>query len=251
MDTILRQALSGTAALCIAGFAPTLHAAEGDGWEWVVAPYLWGSSVRTDLRTDRLPSGGGSLQTSFGDIVDKLDGAFQIHVDGQRDRFGMFADFTYLGLADELDLPNARLVSDQDTRLFEIAAVWNPNEGRFRGLEVFAGLRYFDVDLTVRITPADPLASPFTVDASETYSDLMLGARYHWALSERWRLTLRGDGSLGDTEGTWNTSAVFGYRTNRGAWLLGYRYLDIALEPGNNEVDSTMHGPLVGYGFVF
>ena len=45
-------------------------------------------------------------------------------------------------------------------------------------------------------------------------NDFMLGARYTWSLSERWGLTLRGDGSFGDTEGTWNTSAVAPKRTD-------------------------------------
>ena len=142
----------------------------------------------------------------------------------------MFTDFTFLGLADSNDRPRFHTESDLDARLFELAGVWSPGEGRYRGWEVFAGLRYIDVDLTVQFDPANPLFNTTTFDSSDSYNDFMVGARYTWALSDRWGLTLRGDGSFGDTEGTWNASAVANYRTAHGAWFFGYRYLNVELD---------------------
>jgi hypothetical protein len=78
----------------------------------------------------------------------------------------------------------------------------------------------------------------------------MLGARYTWA-SDRWGLTLRGDGSFGGTEGTWNASAIGQYRTGNGAWLFGYRYLSVELDNGPSQTELTVMGPIVGYGFIF
>lgn len=248
----VRKSSLAVTSLCLAGIASPACAASGDeGWDWMIAPYGWAPSISTDLRTTEPPSPDLSSDTSFEDIVDKIDGAFEIHVEGQGDRFGMFADFTYLGLADERERPRFRTESDLDTRLFELAAVWNPGEGRYRGLDLFAGLRHIDVDLTVQVDPADPSFSGGSVDASETFNDLMVGARYTWDLAEKWGLTLRGDGSFGDTEGTWNASAVVQYRTRNGAWLVGYRYLNVELEPTGQEVNITMDGPMVGYGFRF
>ena len=112
-------------------------------------------------------------------------------------------------------------------------------------------MRYIDVDLNVRFQPTNPLFNEHTFHASETYSDLMLGARYTWALSDRWGVTLRGDGSVGQTEGTWNTSAVAQYRMKHGAWLFGYRYLSVELQTGNSRTNIHMNGPMVGYGFIF
>lgn len=247
------------ATLCLVGamcFSPGALAQDGDGnggsdgWDWMIAPYGWMASIRTDLETTTPPS-SSSADSKFDDIVDKLDGAFQAHVEGQGDRFGVFADFTYLGLADEGNRPRFHTESDLDTRLFEVAAVWNPGAGRFQGLDLFGGLRYIDIDLTAQLEPENPLFPTVRIDANKTYSDLMLGARYTWAMSDRWGMTLRGDGSWGDTEGTWNASAVVQYRTQRGAWLFGYRYLDAELESGNSNTRITMYGPQVGYGFRF
>lgn len=249
----IRQATFGAAALCLMAFSPLAQAqsASGEGWDWIVAPYGWAASIGTDLKRTQPPAGGASTDTDFKDIVDKIDGVFQIHVEGQGDHFGMFADFTYLGLADGHERPRFRTESDLDTRLFEIAAVWSPDDERYRGLDVFAGLRYIDVDLTVQFEPTNPAFPTTRFDGGETFNDFMFGARYTWSLSERWGLTLRGDGSFGDTEGTWNTSAVAQYRMKRGMWAFGYRYLSVELEPRDTNVDITMSGPMIGYGFTF
>jgi hypothetical protein len=134
--------------------------------------------------------------------------------------------------------------------LFELAAVWSPGEGRFRGLDMFAGLRYIDVDLTVQLDPENTLFDATSIDGSDTFSDFMLGARYTWELSGRWHLTLRGDGSFGDTGGTWNGSTMAAYSMKHGAWFFGYRHLSVELE-ARNKFDVTMSGPVTGYGFVF
>jgi len=233
------------AALC---FSSNAIAADGEGWDWVVAPYVWAPSISADLNTSVPPTG---TDTEFADIIDKIDGAFLMHVEGQGDRFGVFADIVYLGLGDDKDHPRYNTESDLDARLFEAAFVWSPGEGRFRGVDVFAGLRYIDVDLTVEVDPVNPIFDTATVDASRSYSDFMIGARYSWDLSERWGLTVRGDGSFGDTDGTWNAAATVLYRMKHGEWAFGYRHMDIAFEPRDNRAELILSGVIVGYGFNF
>src|SRR5690606_21045486 len=104
-------------------------AAESDGWDWMVAPYGWAVGISADLETSSPPS-SSSTDIQFSDIVDKLDGAAQIHVEGQGDRFGVFADYTHLGRANDNVQPRFHTESDLDTRLFEIAAVWKPGDKR-------------------------------------------------------------------------------------------------------------------------
>ena len=249
--SLLRPAAACT-VFCMAGLFPTLaQASDGQEWKWMVAPYAWAISLDTDLERTQPPEGGLSSDLNFDDVLNKFDGAFQMHIEGQGEQFGMFTDFTYLGLADDEQLPRFRTASDLDARLFELAAVWSPGEGPYDGLDVFAGLRYIDLDLTVDFDPENPSFNTTTFDGGDSFSDLMLGARYTWALSDRWDLVVRGDGSFGDTEGTWNASAVTSYRMTHGAWLFGYRYLAAALESEDSDIDITVHGPLIGYGFIF
>ena len=231
------------AALCLSS-----NAQAAEGWDWVVAPYVWAPSISTDVNTSVPPTGS---DTEFADIIDKIDGAFLMHVEGQGDTFGAFGDIVYLGLGDGKDHQRFSTESDLDARLFEAAGVWSPGEGRFRGVDVFAGLRYIDVDLTVRVDPVNPIFNTASIDASESYSDFMIGVRYTWDLAERWGLTVRGDGSFGDTDGTWNAAATVLYRMKHGEWAFGYRHMDIALEPRDNRAELILSGVVVGYGFNF
>lgn len=247
-----RRRISAIAiALSAAIVAPMANAAEGDGWDWMVAPYLWAVSIDTDLQRTVPPEGGFSTDTGFDEVLEKFDGVFQLHVEGQEEQWGLFTDITYLGLSDEHDYPRFHTESDLDARLFELAAVWNPGPGRYRGLDVFAGLRYIDVDLGVQFDPANPLFNTSSFEGSESFNDFMIGARYTWDMSERWAVTLRGDGSFGDTNGTWNASAVASLQMTHGAWLFGYRYLSGELDVGNSRMDVTLNGPMIGYGFAF
>lgn len=244
------------AALCAALLAaPMAHAADGEGdpgkWDWVVAPYLWGVGFDTSVQRTQPPVGGISGDSRFDDVLEKFDGVFQVHAEGQGDEWGVFTDFTYLGLADEAEHPRFHTQTDLDARLFEAAVVWSPGEARYQGLDVFGGLRYIDADLTILFDPINPAFQSTTFDGSRSYNDLMLGARYTWPLSDRWGVTLRGDASFGDTEGTWNASAVANYKTSNGAWVFGYRYLSVELETGGTYTDMTLSGLMVGYAFKF
>lgn len=247
----MKAITAGTAILL--GVAPLLVASPAraaDGWDWMVAPYLWAVNINTDAKTAK-PPWSGSNDRTFNDVLDDLDGAFQMHVEGQGDRFGLFADFTYLGLAANKNFERFSTDTDLDSRLFEAAAVWNPSPGRFDGLDVFAGLRHINVDFNMNLYPVNPQLGDARVHVSQSWSDLMVGVRYTFPLADRWKLTLRGDGSWGDTDGTWNASAVVQYETKHGAWLFGYRYLDVALKDNDKTLNITLNGLEVGYGFKF
>jgi hypothetical protein len=248
VSILVRRATLTVAVLSLINFSPAARAADGEGWDWMVAPYLWAASIGTDVRAEVPPA---DTETEFSDIIDKLDGAFLLHLEGQGDHVGVFADLIFLGVAGDQDHPLSHSESDLDTWLIEAAGVWSPGDDRSRGLGLFAGLRYVDVDLSVEVDPINPLFDTATIGGNKGYSDLMVGARYTLALSERWGLTLRGDGSFGDTEGTWSASAIAQYRTGNGGWLFGYRHLSVEIKTGDSTTEITMSGPAIGYGFSF
>lgn len=238
-------------ALLLAAAPFAANAAPGDGtWDWMVAPYVWAASVGTDIRTSTPPS-NASNDLNFDDVLEKLDGVAEVHAEGQGDAFGVLFDATYFGLADEDDHRFLRTESDLDLRLFELAAVWSPGTERFTGLETFAGVRVIDVDTTIQFIPHNPVFTGGSRHIGATFYDAMIGARYTWKLSDRWSLTLRGDGSWGDTDGTWNASLVGQYRMTRGAWVFGYRYFDVDLEDAGNTLSVSLDGPVIGYAFHF
>lgn len=249
MKISLRHTVLG-AALCAAGLCTTANAGDNDGLTWVIAPYIWGASISTNLFRD-VPPTSISNQNDFGDIISKIDGAFMIHGEVQGDHFGAFADYLYLGLGDHHDYPGLKTSSQLNSTLVDLAAVWNPGGERFTGFELFGGLRYIDVNMKFDFNPTDTEIPSVRLEPNKSYSDFLLGVRYNFPLSERWGLTLRGDGSWGSSNNTWNTAATFDYKTDNGAWYFGYRYFDLSLDKGNITTDITVHGPQIGYGFKF
>lgn len=252
MTSMRRRSSRGKAAalLLAAPFAAQAAPQSGSDWDWMVAPYVWAASIGTDVRTSTPPS-NASNDVAFDDVLEKLDGVFEVHGEGQGDAFGVLTDFTYFGLADEDDHRFLRTESDLDLRLFELAAVWSPGPERFTGLETFAGARIIDLDTTIQFIPYNPAFSRRSLTLGDTFYDVMIGARYTWKLSDKWTLTLRGDGSWGDTDGTWNASVVGQYRTRNGGWVFGYKYFDVDLEQGGDSLSVSLDGPVIGYAFRF
>lgn len=235
------------ALLLVAPLAPAA-AQESTGWDWQLTPYFWAPSISTDLREDAPPVGS---DTEFADIIDKIDGAFLGRAEGQGDSFGAFADLLFLSLSDDKQHTRSSTSSDLDATVYEMAAVWSPGQTRYRGIEVFGGLRYMDVDLKVGIDPIDPAFLSRSFEADRSYSDFMLGLRYRDDFSEKWGYSLRADGSWGDTEGSYNAIATLYRQTGNGEWSFGYRYFDTELRAFNSTVTLTLNGPVVGYTFRF
>jgi hypothetical protein len=82
----------------------------------------------------------------------------------------------------------------------------------------------------------------------------MLGARYRWAFGERWNFVVRGDIAAGDTDFTWNASAIVGRNFGDHSTLLaGYRYMVVEFDDAEDLIDPelTLDGPLIGLMFRF
>lgn len=238
--------------VCAALPAPA-HA--GDKVDWIVAPYLWLPTTTVDFSTPADVGGGGSsggaADEFFPDALDELDGAFLGYVEAQGDHWGMFANVLYLGLASDEDFAIAATASDLDATVIDVAAVYSFDDQRFDGFELYAGLRYIDIDYQIDIDPVNPALQSRSVKVSDSYNDFLFGARLRGTISGNWGYALEGDGSTGDSEGTWSASARITYKTGNGAWVAGWRYLDGEIEPGRNGLDVTLNGPIIGYAFRF
>ncbi|MGY3264892.1 hypothetical protein [Lysobacter sp. HA35] len=240
------------AAMSLATAPLIASAADGDPWTFTVTPYVWGASFNAEINDNGPPPSGSVITDNhFSDVLDKFDGAFMIHAEGQGDHFGALTDFLFLGLSQDRDGTRLRSETDLDARLFDLAAVWSPGDDRFNGWDIIAGLRYVDADFTTSIIPTNPALQTRSLKVSKSFSDFLYGARYTWHTSDRWSFSVRGDGSSGSTNGTWSASAMGQYRMNVGQWVFGYRYLDADFGDGDIDTRITLNGPIVGYGFTF
>lgn len=237
---------SGFASLAALAMVP-LHearAADGQAWDWSIAPYVWASSVTSDIRVAGQPV---QSEVEFSDLIDALDYGLLMHAEGQGDDFGVFADLVYMKVSDEKNGELIRADASLTSTLFELALVWSLGAQRNIGFEGFAGLRYIEneVDATFQLSTPNQPSERRIVDPST--ADFLLGARYTAQLSDRWSATFRGDGSFGESDGTYGAAVLLQYQTSGGAWAFGYRHLDYS----SDALDQVLTGPAVGYIFKF
>lgn len=233
----LALAAAVTPSLAMAGEASS------GGWDWFAAPYLFASSVSTNLNE------GGSSNADFSDIISKIDMAFQGHVEGQGDTFGAFGDLTYLSLSDSNTHPNFNTDASIKLSIVELAGVWNIEPEHFEGADLFAGMRHLKADADFTIDPTNSALPTTNIGITQNFSDFMVGARYNATLSDRWGLSLRADGGWGDTDGDYNLSAMLRYKLGGGSMSFGYRYMDLKFKANTDTVNIKLSGPVIAYVF--
>ncbi len=236
--------------LAMPGSAAASAQTSDDTWRWSITPYLWGSDVTTDVR---FPAGQEiGAEAGFDDIMDKLDIGALLHAEGHRGKWGMFVDGTYLSLSDDGSRGPIATEAEIDIGIYELAGVYTPGgaAGRF---SVFAGARLLELDLDLTFSGGFP-SSPNSRSADKSYTDFMIGGRYLHPFNDRWLLNLRGDVGGGDTESSWNATALLGWRFGAdldNAVLFGWRHMELEIENEGIETDLTMDGPIAGVLFGF
>ena len=252
-------------AMVVSLVLPCLPApANASEWQWLVVPYLWASGTSVDMTIDPYLEIEGTL--NFSDLLDEVNYGFQVHLEGQRDKFGVFADITYLNASDGMTTPpgdvlpgGSNVHAEISTWLVELGGTYRLfGDAGLEGFDVLAGVRIIDMDLQVDIDLRDPLPFTDTVDASDTYYDGFIGVRYGTIIGSHWALSIRGDVGTGDTDITWNglanVSYLFGSRRQFAA-ILAYRYMrmELSAKDSGQDIDTTldMSGPALGFLFRF
>jgi hypothetical protein len=237
-------------AVSVAAVATVADA--GERWQWSITPYLWATDISEDLVLRGAVVGGGD--TDFDDLVDLIESSLQLHFEGTREHWGMFADVSYVELSDTVtgEMGFSRLDVDIEETVVEAGAIYRPG-GRSSRLDLLVGTRYLAVVEDYRFQIAD--LPPYGASVDEDYLDFLMGARYHIPLSDRWVISLRGDVSTGATDHIWTAQGLLGWRfgakRNSGIYV-GYRYREMEYSKADAfVVKKTLSGPGLGIRFGF
>jgi len=254
-----------TMALALAGPAGATD------WHWSFTPYAWLIDSNVDIAVnDRNITNG---EVKFNEAVTQTDFAFAAHFEGQHGRNGFMLDGIYVDMSAQrqyqlgaLGGPLGALSGSVGTRsdltvtVLEGAGIYNPR-GDGTGFSLLYGVRVFDLREEFRarynfVTGGSVASRRY--DASATFYDGMLGARFVGKLSDHWEASFRADASAGGTDLTWNTLAGFGYSfgdSGRYVMLAGYRYMHAELKNKRDagEVKTTVEvsGPYLAFRFGF
>ena len=222
-----------------------------DAMQWSITPYLWATNTAVDLtyRSRDL----GSDKISFSDLMDLMDSAFMVHVEGGRGQWSGFVDYSYLSISDR-DRRQLVTIDSSSTQVYLDAAMAFWPAGVGSNLSFYGGLRYTGLDDQFKFKRTSDGTLVRSLRSDKDYTDALLGLRYRWDLSQRWSLLVQGDGSFGSTEGTWLLRGLFGYTVGQreaNKILFGYQYKVAEYEDGDLGLDYTYDGPLAGFSFRF
>ena len=214
---------------------------------WSITPYIWATETSVDLAFRDADIGTGEI--SFGDLLDVLDAAFMIHVEGGGGNWSAFGDLTYLETSDTDQRTLFTLDTDSEQLILDAGVGYWPG-GAGSNLSLIGGLRYTSFDDRYTFLVDDEELG--RLRTSNDYYDALLGVRYRWDMSERWALLTHADFSFGDSEGTYLLRANFAVtvgarRQNR--ILFGYQYMVAEFEDGDVTSDYRYQGPMAGFNF--
>ena len=232
-----------------------------EGWEFTVAPYLWMAGLDGDVTVKGTKS---SVDADFGDILDNLDAGAQGYFEARNGKWGVYADFMYIKVANDAKVGPVSVDVESSTTLAEAGLLYRIFEdyagaaGDPAGTDilfsadVFLGARYVNMDAELDFAAISDISS------ERNWWDPLIGISYRWDLSEKFQMKTTTDiGGFGiGSDLTWSFTIVGGYELGRHSniWL-GYRYLDINYDDGSGankfEYDVAMHGPILGASFHF
>lgn len=227
--------------------------------DWLFAPYGWLPGITLE-QSGGDPGDGGGGGLSGNSLLDMTDSFFKFRAEAARNRWGATLDYITLSLSDRTTLASGPpldiatdLEAELDLDVFELGGFYRPS-GELTGINYLLGVRRISADKTLFVTPS--LGPARRIDTAADITDVFFGARYRHEFASRWSGTIRGDYSVGESEGTLNLLASVGFRfAGPVALHAGYRHAvlefeeDVAGDSVTTQIELS--GPFVGLAFMF
>jgi len=231
------------AAIALQGAAPAALAADSG---FTVTPYLWAVGIDGDIQAHGEDT---NVSMDFQDVVDNLDMAGSVLLEGNVGNWVSYAMVDYLSL-DTGDVQTRFRDRDADleldSTLATVATGYRVHMSERSTIDVQLGIRYARMDTRVSIEGVGQR------NADNTIYDGILALRPRLALSKYWSFSPTLSVGAGDSDLTWELSPQFVYDCFCGFEVrAGYRNLNYDFEKGSDSVDLTIKGPVIGFGFSF
>jgi hypothetical protein len=232
------------------GSVPARAEAQQRGnWEVSVVPlYFWAMELDGSLSVGPVTV---PVFLEFADAADKLGGAFALHFEANRGRWGVLTDVNFIRLTSSATFALAgRPIEGEfelDNIMFELAGSYRVNQRA--GLDLTGGLRTYTLSPKVRFRAPNTELTP--IDTSATSPNAFVGVRLQPRINDRWTFLARGDIGAGNADFTWSGGVGFAFRvTSWGSLEFGYKALGIEATTEDRIVrayDMTHYGPIVGF----
>ena len=224
-------------------------AEDNTGTQWSITPYGWFPDTTVNLAFQDTNIGAGEIR--FKDVLDVIDSAFMLHIEGGRGNWSAFTDITYISTSDTTERELLTIDADKEQLLIDAVVAYWP-QGVGSPLSVFGGVRYSGLDDEYRVSRDDTELG--TQRSSETYYDALVGVRYRFDISDRWAVLTRADYSAGDSEAGFLLRANLAYtvgRQRQNRLLFGYQHKQAEYRDGDLTLDLRLSGFMAGFNFRF
>jgi len=218
-----------------------------DEWKFQFSPmFLWGVHINGDSTIGPVTA---PLELNFDDIVDNLSMVFTFHFEANKGDWTYFSELQYVKLDPTQDItPTASMDIDFKNYLFELGTTYSFSRSERSKWEGLLGLRYTQQKIQTTLQPANV----GLLDVTENWTDVFVGFRNTYTISDNWLLLSRADIGAGGSDFVWNAVVMADYRFNDwGSIFFGYKAMGYDYNNDENGLnayayDATQYGPLVG-----
>jgi hypothetical protein len=243
------------------------RAADPDKRSYELGLYVWGNSLVSTIDTDE---GSATSRIPFSDLLDNLNVAAMLRARANFDKLSIVFDGEYFDLESETHRQTIRLGPQGNLeveasakvklvqyilelnagyQIFDLDAPYSLVRGdelRTRG-ELYAGARYLSMKPEIEIQVGAQRAD---IGNWESWVDGVVGARLAFDLSENVALGIQGDVGGFDvgqsSKLTWMQITSLSWRYSDSMTLaLGYKFLDVKREVGDNTIELQLRGPFI------
>jgi hypothetical protein len=226
-------------------------AAAGE-WDYNLVLYGWLAGLEGTIGVDTVAE--EPVDASFDDLAGFVDFAMAGHFEARSVKSLFVTDIAYTGLSSERDA----MVANQTVKVDMSIDQWIMElGGGYRAtpeIDLLVVGRYYILDMGAMTSSQ---LGEQTGEASESWGDIYVGARWSKLLKEKWLLSLRGDIGAGGSEFAWFGDALAGYVFNE-KFSAGVAYRVLSLDREGNlasadyfKYDVTQNGLGIGLGYSF
>ena len=244
-------------AICRGAVAAVLLAASAASQaagELRITPYLWYAGFEGTVGTGDPSAPGDEVDADFGHLWDNMRlGGAMLNMSWRDDRWTVFGDWTYAKVKSDTptQVPDlySNVTAEVRGNILQAYGGYDVIDRDDAHLDLFAGARYYDIDITLGLESATLADRSLGGDAQ--WTDAVIGARGVKDFAGNWQAYLLGDIGTGGSDFSCQLIATVGYQFSWGTLVGGWRYLKTNYEDGTYKFDATLTGPFLGASFGF
>ena len=227
-------------------------------FEFELEPYLMASSIDGDVGVGRVT--GADVAVDFGDILETLELGGMIHFEAHHSNgWGVMLDYGFMDLGEDIAGPLGGVIEASARQAVLEALVAKRFTLENGVIDYFAGIRWWDNDIEVRVDPSIIPGSK-TISVDQDWVDPVVGVRWISGLADNWQLHLRGDVGGFGVGSDFTSTVIAGVRyeiSNAMDLDIQYKATWVDYEegsvgqPGYFSYDTLTHGPVIGVNFNF